>query len=78
MLYFMICFMFEKFSLLLLYLHDNLTGYNLVASHILFLGTLLILPCLFWFIGMTSQLPMPWCASCMPEEIYLPPWSPRT
>lgn len=44
MLYFMLSFMFEKFSLLLLYLHDNLTGYNLVASHILFLGTLLILP----------------------------------
>ena len=81
-LYFMICFTFEKFSPLLLYLHDNLTGYNLLESHILFLGTLLTIPRLFWLwiplIGMTSQLPMPWCASWVPEEIFLSPWSPRT
>ena len=43
-LHFLIYFMFENISLLLLYLHDSLTGHNLLGSRVLSLRTLQTYP----------------------------------
>lgn len=75
------CFTFETISLLLFFLHDKLG--IIYLSHT-FLSSELCghSPVIFWLqmflIGMASRLPVPWCGSWGPEEIFLSPWSLRT